>query len=94
MSSAVNRYPIAQTLTTMASITKLIMDSLKKSLIKGENMGLINLYKRTVQPRGNLIAQKLLLDVFEIDGGYWRDIGYIPNSALIIKSEYKFTFCL
>lgn len=45
-------------------------------------------YSRVVRPEGNLIAQKILNDVFELRDDWWRGFGNIPLSGLGIKSEY------
>jgi len=48
-----------------------------------------NEYTRAVKPEGNLIAQKLINEVFEIEDGYWRGLGKIPNSGLKIREKYS-----
>ncbi len=50
---------------------------------------LINAYPRVVRPEGNIIAKKVLNEVFEIKDGWWRGIGKIPQSALEIKQKFK-----
>lgn len=45
-------------------------------------------YSRVVKPEGNLIAQKMMNDVFELRDDWWRGFGSIPLSGLTIKSEY------
>jgi hydrogenase expression/formation protein HypD len=46
-------------------------------------------YSRVVKPEGNLIAQKMMSDVFELRDDWWRGFGNIPLSGLGIKSEYE-----
>jgi len=47
-----------------------------------------NQYARAVRPEGNVPAQKLMLDVFEIVPRKWRGIGEIPKSGLGLKGVY------
>ena len=46
-----------------------------------------NTYSRSVQPEGNLIAQKMIEDVFEIGPAVWRGFGSIPASGLHIRAS-------
>lgn len=47
-----------------------------------------NQYARAVSARGNLSAQKVVAEVFEIAGQKWRGIGVIPRSGLRLRPEY------
>ena len=48
-----------------------------------------NQYRRLVTRRGNLTAQALVADVFELRRDFlWRGLGRLPYSALRIKSKY------
>jgi len=48
-----------------------------------------NEYSRAVTRQGNLKAQALMQDVFELRPQFeWRGLGLIPNSALQLKPEY------
>jgi hydrogenase expression/formation protein HypD len=47
-----------------------------------------NLYKRSVSIHGNLIAKETMNEVFEMASVDWRGIGYIQNSALIMRARY------
>lgn len=47
-----------------------------------------NQYARSVRPKGNLPAQQLLKDVFEVVPRQWRGIGMIPNSGLGLQQDY------
>ena len=46
-------------------------------------------YKRAVQPQGNILAQKILNEVFEPRDDWWRGFGIIPASGLKIRAKYK-----
>ena len=47
-----------------------------------------NQYVRSVSHAGNLPAQQILKDVFEIADQKWRGIGMIPHSGLQLRPEY------
>jgi hydrogenase expression/formation protein HypD len=47
-----------------------------------------NQYVRSVTYEGNLRAQKVLADVFEVCDRKWRGIGGIPESGLSLREEY------
>lgn len=47
-----------------------------------------NQYVRSVSCQGNLPAQQILKDVFEIADQKWRGIGSIPHSGLRLRPEY------
>jgi len=46
-------------------------------------------YNRVVIPQGNLIAQKVIHQVFEVSDRTWRGIGLIPQSGYKLKSRYS-----
>jgi hydrogenase expression/formation protein HypD len=48
-----------------------------------------NQYKRAVKPEGNIEAQKIIDEIFEIKDAKWRGLGNIPNSGLKIKKEFQ-----
>jgi len=49
-----------------------------------------NQYRRFVSYEGNLKAQKLVADVFELRKTFkWRGLGIVPYSSLRIKKEYE-----
>ncbi len=48
-----------------------------------------NLYEHCVSPGGNKKAQKYIYEVFRINDGWWRGIGMISNSALVLNDKYK-----
>jgi len=45
-------------------------------------------YTRAVQPEGNVVAQRLLEQVFAPSDADWRGLGVIPGSGLAIREEY------
>jgi hydrogenase expression/formation protein HypD len=48
-----------------------------------------NQYVRSVSYEGNLPAQKIMQEVFEIADQKWRGIGMIPRSGLHLREEYS-----
>ncbi|MEJ5352603.1 MAG: hydrogenase formation protein HypD [Melioribacteraceae bacterium] len=48
-----------------------------------------NQYSRAVKENGNLNAQKITYEVFEVTDCNWRGIGLIKNSGLKLKKEYS-----
>jgi hydrogenase expression/formation protein HypD len=47
-----------------------------------------NEYVRAVRWEGNVKAQKLISDVFDVEDGKWRGLGTIPASKLTLKKQY------
>jgi hydrogenase expression/formation protein HypD len=45
-------------------------------------------YGRSVTPQGNLPAQRLVREVFEVCDRKWRGIGMIPQSGLRLRADY------
>jgi len=60
---------------------------LVKQLERGEARA-ENQYVRSVTHQGNLSAQQILKDVFEIADQKWRGIGGIPRSGLQLRPEF------
>ncbi len=58
-------------------------------LIKNKQYDTLNEYSRVVKPEGNLVAQKIINDVFETISSPWRGIGRIMDGGLKIKSLYQ-----
>ncbi|MGQ0464910.1 MAG: hydrogenase formation protein HypD [Sporichthyaceae bacterium] len=48
-----------------------------------------NAYGRAVETAGNVAAQKLLAEVFEVTDRGWRGIGTIPNSGWRLAEHYR-----
>ena len=45
-------------------------------------------YGRAVRPEGNVVAQRLMAQVFEPGDADWRGLGVIPGSGLRLREEY------
>ena len=57
--------------------------------IHNETPKIDNEYNRAVKEEGNVIAQKMIDDVFYVDSREWRGFPKIPNSILEIKDEFS-----
>lgn len=60
----------------------MLLRQLKEGVARLENE-----YVRSVTEEGNVKAQKLIEEVFEVTAGDWRGIGRIPSSAYQLKEE-------
>jgi len=60
------------------------------SQIAGEtSVQFINAYKRCVSNSGNIVALKLMNEVFKISDANWRGIGKLKESAFILNKSYE-----
>lgn len=48
-----------------------------------------NLYRGCVSKSGNKLAKVYMREVFQCEDGYWRGIGKVSNSALVLQGNYK-----
>lgn len=58
------------------------------SALEEGRYGALNQYSRSVTRNGNLPAQKILAEVFEVCDRAWRGIGVIPKSGYRLREEY------
>ena len=56
--------------------------------LEGGRTGVENQYVRVVKPEGNLPAQRLLEEVFEVVDRAWRGIGVIPRSGYALRAAF------
>ena len=64
--------------------TLMVVRQINKGIAEVENE-----YTRVVTPDGNLKAQKLVAEIFELrDSFEWRGLGSVPDSALKIRQAY------
>jgi len=67
-----------------------LLDGIRRAVIqleKGEHR-VENAYERIVTYAGNLQAQQLLAEVFEVTDRAWRGIGVIPGSGWRLNAKY------
>ncbi|PVX23336.1 MAG: hydrogenase formation protein HypD, partial [Candidatus Bathyarchaeum sp.] len=57
--------------------------------VKEGTARLENEYKRVVSWDGNIKAQQLVKQVFDVADGRWRGLGKLPKSALELKKEFE-----
>ena len=57
--------------------------------VRDKRFDTLNEYSRVVKPEGNVMAQKIIADVFESVSSPWRGIGRIPEGGLAIKEKYQ-----
>lgn len=46
-------------------------------------------YSRVVKPEGNIKAQQALQEVFDLRDEWWRGLGVIPQSGMMIREKYQ-----
>jgi len=56
--------------------------------LKDKKFQTLNEYSRVVKPEGNVIAQKIIEDIFETTSSPWRGIGRVYEGGLIIRDKY------
>ena len=57
--------------------------------IQNETPKIENEYKRAVKEEGNVIAQEMMDQVFDVTSREWRGFPKIPNSILEVKDEFS-----
>jgi hydrogenase expression/formation protein HypD len=57
--------------------------------IKNREPKLENEYNRVVAWEGNVKAQAIMAQAFDVVNGNWRGLGKVPASTLALKKEYK-----
>ncbi|HPC95604.1 MAG TPA: hydrogenase formation protein HypD [Sedimentisphaerales bacterium] len=48
-----------------------------------------SIYNAVVTERGNLAAQQIIAECFDAADGYWRGLGRIEKSTLVLKEQYR-----
>ena len=69
-------------LDIIAGLVKLL------EMVRDGRAGVANMYPRCVTKEGNRRALEQLWRVFELEGGEWRGIAYIPDGNLRIREEF------
>ncbi|MFW9784682.1 MAG: hydrogenase formation protein HypD [Candidatus Heimdallarchaeota archaeon] len=57
--------------------------------IEEKNYATLNEYSRVVKPEGNLVAQKIIKEVFESVSSPWRGIGRVLDGGLVIRDKFE-----
>jgi hydrogenase expression/formation protein HypD len=68
-----------------------LLDGIRRAvlLLEAETPQVDNAYERAVCREGNLTAQRLLSEVFDITDRTWRGIGCIPSSGWRLSEAYR-----
>jgi hydrogenase expression/formation protein HypD len=68
-----------------------ILEGIRRAVVQLERgqAQVENAYSRVVTFDGNVVAQKLLAEVFEVCDRAWRGIGVVPSSGLQLRAEYR-----
>jgi len=68
-----------------------LLDGIRRTVVQLEagRYQVENAYERIVTREGNLPAQKLLGEVFEVTDRAWRGIGVIPKSGWRLNADYR-----
>jgi hydrogenase expression/formation protein HypD len=69
-------------LDILAALVRLV------ELIRDGRSEVVNMYPRCVTEHGNRNAQDQLWQVFELQGGHWRGIAWVPNGNLQLRPEW------
>lgn len=59
------------------------------SLLEKSQNCVSNLYRRVVADEGNIRAQSLITEVFEIDDQDWRGLGKVPRGGYKLREEFQ-----
>ncbi len=70
-------------------IDVLIGTAMLIQMIREGRYDVFNEYARVVKEEGNVKAQRMMKEVFDIYDADWRGIGRVPNSGLKLKSEFE-----
>jgi len=57
-------------------------------LLESDQPAVINAYPRSVRDAGNIPAQEMLDQVFQIADGPWRGLGIMPGGSLVLMPKY------
>lgn len=57
--------------------------------IESEKYSVENEYSRVVKDEGNVKAQQMLEEIFELRDEWWRGLGVLPKSGMKVRAKYK-----
>jgi hydrogenase expression/formation protein HypD len=57
-------------------------------LLERDQPAVINAYPRSVRDAGNIPAQEMLEQVFQVADGPWRGLGIMPGGSLVLRPQY------
>lgn len=59
------------------------------TMAQNKTARIVNSYPRGVRDEGNIAAQKLIAEMFEVEDVLWRGLGVIKQSGLTIAKKYE-----
>lgn len=58
-------------------------------MLEANEHGVVNQYQRVVSDSGNLQAQAVIKEVFEVDDQDWRGLGLVPRGGFALQPMYQ-----
>lgn len=56
--------------------------------LEKNDLSVINQYENVVKEKGNILAQKLMDDMFMLKDANWRGVNILPQSRMVLKDVY------
>ncbi len=84
----IKKYPVPIIITGFEPLDLLQGIYMTVKALEEGRVDLENQYARAVTRDGNVPAQKLLTQVFDVTDRQWRGIGMIPNSGYALRPEF------
>ncbi len=84
-----NAYHVPNVITGFEPNDVLLAILMLLKQIKNKKFETLNEYSRVVKPEGNIVAQRIISEVFESVSSPWRGIGRILDGGLAIKDQYE-----
>jgi hydrogenase expression/formation protein HypD len=82
-----NKYKMPCVITGFEAIDMIIGLIQVMKMIESGKPAVVNEYSRVVKPEGNIKAQEIISEAFEIVDANWRGIGLVEKSGLSITKE-------
>ena len=83
------RYGIPQVIAGFEPNDVLMAILLLVRMYREGDSRVVNEYRRAVKYEGNVVAQKLIDNFFEVVDAKWRALGVFPGTGLEVKKEWK-----
>jgi len=83
------KYKIPMVVAGFEPIDVLVGIKILVNLVMEESFDVVNEYVRSVREEGNITAQEIINEAFDIVDGEWRGFGKIEKSTAEIKREFE-----
>jgi len=83
------KYGIPQVIAGFEPTDVLLAILLLMKMLRDGEARVINEYRRAVKYEGNVRAQRLIDEFFEVKDAKWRGLGTIPRSGLELRREWR-----